>query len=325
MRRKKIARVLASCFLILVLVALVLNAFVKPRSTVERPEGGPAAVVAGDQLVAALESAQGNEPRVVVLDEAANSDNDKSGALEPSSEELQGLATWRGRRRSEFLTHYWNVSEEELLNSLVESGLPLRVVERQLDQSVSADLVEWEQALPLIKAQMLDAIEEDFGNVEKAFAHAWSDGIDSFSARVALLLEQRYGVVAFGNQRVRELIFEWCNPVLGAHSQFLELQIAHGSFLLETDDVDRFPIMTVPQGRGRQRASAEMPPFYRYLSLSGGGWIAQFAICRGADPVLDQGHRLLRDSWAELILAAIQGQVGVPFGPEDLAQCGLIP
>jgi len=255
--------------------------------------------------------------REVVPDLDANSDLDS--AEDPKR---NTFAVWHGRPRGEFLSSYWGLSQQEVLESLVAEGFPKRSVEEIADSAIADNFVEWADAVPLIKAAIRGDVEGSMGNAEAAFTEAWGRSLENVLTKIGDHFAKDLGPDVSRNG-VRSWLQTNAGHVLQVHADLLEAVLNHSDRLLESGNVDRFPVATMPQGRGKHWAPTNGARRYKFFQASGGGWVAHVAIYAGASHEVDQQYRRLQDSWLELLPRALMESSSISISSYDLQQLGL--
>lgn len=286
-----------------------------PRTV--RQVGSVAATAAdgGSSRIAGDSEAAVEAQRVVVP--AAAADSDSSRAEIPNR---NTFAVWHGRPRGEFLGSYWGISQQEVLESLVADGFPERIAKELTGAVIADNFVEWDDAVPLIK----EAIRGQGSTIslEATFNDAWGLSLANVLTRIS-----NQSARAMGPDVSRNGVRSWLQAngghVLQVHADLREAVLAHSDRLLETGDVDRFPVATMPQGRGKHRVPAPGARRYKFFQASGGGWVAHVAIYAGACDEVDRQHRRLRNSWLELLPRALMESSSISISSYDLQQLGL--
>lgn len=273
-------------------------------------EGGSSRIARGSE--AAVEG-----QRVVVP--AAAADSDSSRAEIPNR---NTFAVWHGRRRGEFLGSYWGLSQQEVLESLVAEGFPKSTVEDITGSFIADNLVEWADAVPLIKEAIRGAVEGSMGNADAAFTEAWGRSLENVLIKIADQSANRLGP-GVARDDVRGWLHANGGHILQVYADLLEAMLDHSDRLLESGDVDRFPVATMPQGRGKHRVPAPGVHRYKFFHANGGGWVAHVAIYAGASDEVDRQYRRLRESWLDVLPKALMESSGISVSSYDLQQLGL--
>jgi hypothetical protein len=303
------------------LFALVLIKRESPQPKALVPE--PVQAIDGEQASEELDHRQ-----VVLTAPDAGSAPDASASPESevngtNESRATGLAWWRGKPTQEFLCNYWNVSEAELVASLIEDGFPEPAFQRLLPRPVPNSLVEWSEAITKIKTELVAAIQADAGNADRAFTHAWRVDLSSLVDKLVSYLEENHQVGPLKSYELSSGLLNDCGVAMDAHTAFLDSLERWGLFLLDSGDVDRFPVLTVPQGRRKQRVPTEFPQVYKGLNLMGGGWVVQFILFKGGSAEVDQCHLALKERWLDVIIGSVLRQTGVQVTAQVLADLGL--
>jgi hypothetical protein len=244
---------------------------------------------------------------------------DSSRAEDP---QRNTFAVWHGRPRGEFLSSYWGISQQEVLESLVADGFPENLA-KDLSGSVVGDhFGEWTDAVPLIKEAIRRAVEGSMGNVETSFSDAWGRSLTNVLTQIGDQSTKGLGPdVSLSG--VRSWLQANGNHLLLVHAELLEAVLDHVGWLLETGDVDRFPLATMPQGRGNQRVPTNGARRYKLFQANGGGWVAHVAVYDGASHEVDMQYRRLRESWLDVLPRALMESSGISVSSYDLQQLGL--
>lgn len=250
---------------------------------------------------------------------------ESSAPEEPSSTveaPPNSFAPWHGRPTGEFLASYWGLTQAEVLESIMEF-FPEDLAQGIFERPVGDHLVEWEQALPLLKQSLRETVESKIGQIDAACWDAWKIGINEVLSKINTYSTRTLNGPAVSRVAARTALSKYEEQLLEAHTAYLESVIQHGDRLLESGDVDRFPAYTMPQGRGKQSRPAPDAPFHRMFNLVGGGWVAQFGVFVGGSNTVDAQHRRLREMWLDVLPKVLTESSGIVLYPDDFAKLGL--
>ena len=223
----------------------------------------------------------------------------------------------------EFLAGYWGLTRQEVFESLLAERLPESSANGFVNVSIGENLVQWVDAVPFLKQGVRDSVEGTMGQLGSAFVDAWQSSLSSKLIQIG-----DHSAKTLRGPIVSESgVYSWLQAhgshVLQAHADFLEAVLQHCDQLLDSGDVDRFPLITMPQGRGRQRIPEPGAPRYKFFSVNGGGWVAQISVYVGASHELDLARRRLRESWLDVLPTALMESSGISISSYDLQQLGL--